>query len=302
MLNAISCTSSAFCVAVGSSGADILVETWDGSAWSLTVSNPHPANPQNELHGVSCRSATSCVAVGFTSDGTTPAPSSSRGTARNGRSRRARTRASARHTRRRLVRRRGLLHRGGGRTVTPNAARPLIERWNGSAWKVAPGPVPVAVASGLSGVSCVSITFCMTTGSGTGRTLVETWDGSAWSIRQGPPVPAGFSDDLADVSCPSATNCVAVADVAGPTPRVRVGERGDVERRDLDGGNRRVVDARNLARGVVHRRHALLRGRRLELLRDRDGRAPWDGLSSAGHAGATRRSPRPEPGTSRRWQ
>jgi hypothetical protein len=68
-LNAVSCTSSTACVAVGAvRGVDshnvaTLVESWDGTAWSIATS-PNGADIVSTLDGVSCTSPTSCTAVG----------------------------------------------------------------------------------------------------------------------------------------------------------------------------------------------------------------------------------------------
>jgi hypothetical protein len=70
-LNAISCTSASFCVAVGSAESEFtsrttLVETWNGTSWSVQTS-PNPRGAiGSELSGVSCTSTTACVAVGKT--------------------------------------------------------------------------------------------------------------------------------------------------------------------------------------------------------------------------------------------
>ena len=65
-LSSVSCVSTSWCVAVGSTGGDYgvetLIETWDGSSWSV-VESPNDGN--SALQSVSCTSASSCVAVGF---------------------------------------------------------------------------------------------------------------------------------------------------------------------------------------------------------------------------------------------
>jgi hypothetical protein len=71
LLNSVSCASTTFCEAVGGSGIDStgdltpFIETWDGSAWT-TASSPVAPNPgqSNDLYGVDCYSAATCVAVG----------------------------------------------------------------------------------------------------------------------------------------------------------------------------------------------------------------------------------------------
>jgi hypothetical protein len=73
---AVACTATTSCFGVGSYGPggltalrQTLVEHWDGATWSL-VDSPSPAGVnQAVLSGVSCPTATSCVAVGSTSSG-----------------------------------------------------------------------------------------------------------------------------------------------------------------------------------------------------------------------------------------
>jgi len=72
-LAAVSCTSAAQCVAVGSvssaPGTRTLVERWNGSAWTI-VASPNPANTaDSELAGVACPTATACIAVGTSDHG-----------------------------------------------------------------------------------------------------------------------------------------------------------------------------------------------------------------------------------------
>ena len=77
-LDAVSCTGSGFCAAVGSGytpNSDgitednsyvTLMEIWNGSSWSVTPSsNFGGAGLGNYMYGVSCVAATSCAAVGF---------------------------------------------------------------------------------------------------------------------------------------------------------------------------------------------------------------------------------------------
>jgi hypothetical protein len=71
-LNSISCASATFCEAVGTDfltgpqgGTASLIETWDGSTWTV-VSSPVPAEPgqNSELFGVDCYGGSTCIAVG----------------------------------------------------------------------------------------------------------------------------------------------------------------------------------------------------------------------------------------------
>ena len=89
----------------------------------------------------------------------------------------------------------------------------LAERWQFGTWKIQKIPAP---ANGLllSAVSCTSDTSCTAVGeSAVGpadTTLAEHWDGSSWTV-QPTPNPAGTTFSfLSGLSCPSATSCTAV--------------------------------------------------------------------------------------------
>jgi hypothetical protein len=69
-LSAVSCAAADSCMAVGlipspsSSLGTPLAESWDGSAWTIQPI-PNPAGSMGtEMTGISCASATSCVATG----------------------------------------------------------------------------------------------------------------------------------------------------------------------------------------------------------------------------------------------
>jgi hypothetical protein len=84
----------------------------------------------------------------------------------------------------------------------------------GLAGSASAGPAPALPPAALGGISCTSATFCMAVGgaSATMSTQVaaEDWTGSAWH-RLPIPKPGGVSNvGLSAVSCPSATECVAI--------------------------------------------------------------------------------------------
>jgi len=100
-------------------------------------------------------------------------------------------------------------------TTLCDRATPLIESWNGSGWRL---DHAVAVKDGwLDGVSCVSASNCEAVGfmlgSGIRQPLAEMWNGATW-MQQSVPAPTSESQ-LAAVSCTSATNCVGVG-LSGP--------------------------------------------------------------------------------------
>src|SRR5664280_1307297 len=73
-LNGVSCTGPAACTAVGVYGngtADqTLVESWNGSTWSIVPSPDTSSSQVNDLNGVSCTGPAACTAVGVYGNGT----------------------------------------------------------------------------------------------------------------------------------------------------------------------------------------------------------------------------------------
>jgi len=76
-LNGVSCISGGSCVAVGSSFVTnssafgpTLVESWDGTSWSLVTSSS-PGSQYNTLRAASCIPNQACVATGIYGQGST---------------------------------------------------------------------------------------------------------------------------------------------------------------------------------------------------------------------------------------
>jgi hypothetical protein len=102
--------------------------------------------------------------------------------------------------------------------------RPLIERWNGLAWKVVPIPGVGTGDNFLWSVNAASGANAWTVGwsqSGTGnQTILEHWDGTAWK-RVASPDPGGSSGDnntlwgVAGKDCASAWAVGYYSDAAG---------------------------------------------------------------------------------------
>jgi len=185
-LAAVSCASAKFCAAAGSqfilgptpdsTRSQALIDTWNGTTWS--ESEPHGVGGKSPLKGVSCVSASFCVAVG------------------------SNERELAFHT------------------------TTLVEAWNGETWsrvespnQPPEGPFGIPGSDVLSGVSCVSSTFCVAVGTygprfGAEKPLIEAWNGTEWSIVPS-PVRDAVDDALNGVSCVSAEHCVAVGAADG---------------------------------------------------------------------------------------
>jgi len=95
---------------------------------------------------------------------------------------------------------------------------PLIEQWNGSAWRVVPSPNPGALSSNqnaLNGVADTSATNAWAVGSYTNGladfTLIDHWNGAKWLQTPSPSPGVGItSTNLYGVEATSAFNAWAV--------------------------------------------------------------------------------------------
>jgi hypothetical protein len=228
----VSCVSSKDCVAVGndqdaySNRGGPLVETWNGKAWKAVGVKLPAHGVAGELFGVSCKSASACVAVGLYLNGT----DSGFGLAEtwNGRAWTASTLPSPKGslsiqlfgvscvTAKSCV--------AVGEDLTSSSAVPLAESWSGRAWKPATPPEPKGSVTGaMNKVSCTSGTFCVGVGEyGTdtgGSILVDSFNGKAWTRMTAAPPASSRNDAALDgVSCVSPKDCVAVGagtDVTG---------------------------------------------------------------------------------------
>jgi hypothetical protein len=223
----VSCVSTTACTAVGdlsSPGTDgpgpstPIAEVWNGEKWALEKI-PSPAGAQSvSLSGVSCVAATSCTVVGSWTDSsetgamlaeawngkswkieTVSSPSGVLGSSLSGVS---------------CVSSRFCTAIGSYRDSSSSG--PLAAAWRGSSWTVTSLAIPSGRDGGqLSGVSCVSATFCTAVGTtyevgSASETLAEGWNGTAWRA-EGVPTPAGITDvSLPSVSCTSTSACTAM--------------------------------------------------------------------------------------------
>ena len=212
-LMSVSCTSASNCVAVGFSGMmnqeTTLAMVWDGSAWSVVESpNPGTGFVGNKLNSVTCLSASSCVAVGSTSqgglgqtlvmswDGSEWSVVSSPNSGQSGNALNSVSCVSATNC------------VAAGKA----GSRELVMAWNGSTWSVVSSPNASGTNDELRSVSCASASDCVAVGytrTTPVSTLVMAWNGTAWSIVSSPNVGTE-GDYLNSAACVSATECVAV--------------------------------------------------------------------------------------------
>jgi hypothetical protein len=222
VLSADACPSSTMCMAVGFAGnaktsttgwVGGLAERWNGSSWAIqAVPNP-PGSVDTGLSAISCRSTTSCIAVGTyyedaAGGGVEPLPLTE---SWNGRSWSIQSQPAGLD---------GYLYgvscssttactavgNVSGVTTPDGYGYALIEHWNGTAWSIRTDQVGQA-----SGVACPSATTCFAVGSfydpGTQTYVpVARSNGTSWS-----PQPASnVGGSLTAISCLSTTACTAV--------------------------------------------------------------------------------------------
>jgi hypothetical protein len=196
-LEAVSCTSSTTCTAVGFSQAApsaTLIEQLSGGTWTV-VPSPNAAGSSNNLSGVSCITASNCVAVGQSDD------------------------SSGDHT---LVEQLS----GGVWSIVPAPDITLngvscssassciavgntgIEQFVGGAWQTMPNPN----AGNLESVSCTNHTDCFVVGQtapGTAATLVERLVSGVWTVVPSANVAGAPTSVLLGASCTGTTTCRA---------------------------------------------------------------------------------------------
>ena len=176
-----------------------LIERWNGTHWKIQPS-PNPAGRYPELDGVAATSATNAWAVGHYYTGTGYRPLIERW---NGTHWKIQPSPNPRGSDPYL--------NGVTATSATNAwavgfytdgslrHRTLIERWNGTRWKIQPSPNPTGSYSVLDGVDATSATNAWAVGDyfngSSERTLMERWNGTHWKVLPSPN-PQGSSDRL----------------------------------------------------------------------------------------------------------
>ena len=212
-LYSVSCATTTSCFAVGYSErkhkiAPMVVQ-WDGKSWSLDRS-PSPSDAISaSLAGVSCVTPTSCFAVGRALEPASPTPRYATLIERwNGASWSIAAHPDPSSTTYSALQAvtcatRSSCFAVGTDLSSGQGYSPLIERWNGTVWSVAPGTANEVAK--LEAISCRSATSCVAVGGYFGS-LIERWDGRTWSV-----IRSGGSDSaLSLVSCSSASSCLAV--------------------------------------------------------------------------------------------
>jgi hypothetical protein len=232
-LSAVTCTSTTSCVAVGawypsSAIYQTLIETWNGSSWTIVPSPDTSTSQSNLLSAVSCSSADACTAVGYSSGGSAnistgrPLIETWNGSGWSIATSAATASGSDVLNAVSCVSPSFCMAAGVAQLASPTNPDNVtfIEEWNGQAWSVVssldPSNPPRSPFDTINGISCSSSTDCFAVGYGLGtvaiQTLIEHWDGSAWSLISSPNSATNASNELTAVTCSSSSSCVAVGE------------------------------------------------------------------------------------------
>jgi hypothetical protein len=177
-LNAVSCSSATFCMAVGQHGSAELAAIWNGATWLFVLGSNFNGVPFAALNGVSCTADGACMAVGEQSNPLVAAGSLTlalkwiRGqffllnTANPSQT------SNVLH---------GVSCTSGSNCLTVGHFQDfrgqqdtLAEQWDGANWSFESTPNPAGTVPDLNGVSCSSAATCTAVGifkSGTGHFL-----------------------------------------------------------------------------------------------------------------------------------
>jgi len=228
-LNQVSCTAASACTAVGSGRPEVLsaedetsiAERWNGGEWK-TQATPSFETSEYRLEGVSCASASTCLAVG-------------RDQLRQ-KARIERWNGSEWTAQFKLKGSQGYPADISCPTTTLCIAAGSLEGGGTKAWRfkeeggewtstVEAPPVPAGGSKAiLRSVSCSSSSACTAVGyyylesEKLYRPLVERWNGATWSVQSAPGGPEGEgSSVMLSVSCPTAASCTTVGSAGSAT-------------------------------------------------------------------------------------
>ena len=238
----VSCPNGSDCWAVGAvvgvagngNASATLIENWNGVSWSI-VPSPTPSGPGVAgaiLQGVTCVSASSCVAVGFSSDDTGAnlhglieqwngsswalVPGADTGQEFDQLSGVACVSVSDCWA----VGNAGAIQQNPNfLPIFPGAVgdQGLIEHWDGSSWSVVPSATEPSPDGGyLYGITCTDAANCWASGATTDTSgmasglLLQHWNGEDWVDASSSVPDASTAGILSSVTCSSSAQCWAV--------------------------------------------------------------------------------------------
>ncbi len=219
----VSCVRAGVCYAAGSFYLEGIqnstAEYWSGGKWSAASVPLSTSSDTSGLSGISCSTATNCTAVGgyhdpvdgerglaedFSLRWQDVSPSPFFNVVATGLNAVSCTGPNA-------------CVAVGSFESTGSVFETFSEAWSDGSWDSMLPPKPKI--SNLSGISCVSTSFCIAVGDiirgGLPFTLTERWTGAGWIILNSPSPANATRSFLSAVSCQSAKMCAAVGFYSG---------------------------------------------------------------------------------------
>lgn len=228
VLTDVDCASATECLGVGyyKDGAATWVPysaIWKGSSWTmLSTPNPADAEQQTLLEGVSCVSASFCMAVGryrTTAGGERPVAVKWNGSSWS-------LVTSAKSS--------GFSY--GVSCISSSFCMAVggwshSETWDGSKWVQQQTPFPSNDGGYMKDVSCASTSYCATVGSfwkgARTRALTESWNGTAWKTQEAPQ-ESEANHSLLGIDCLAGFGCSAAGGSRGRYWDALLDSRADV--------------------------------------------------------------------------
>jgi hypothetical protein len=99
-----------------------------------------------------------------------------------------------------------------GYTYEPQPLTPVVELWNGTSWSMESTAIPAGEA--LESVTCPTVSECMAAGTGSNDTWL--WNGASWSGKALAADPSGPTS-FYSVACAGPESCEAVGEYTTPT-------------------------------------------------------------------------------------
>ncbi|MGO9558077.1 MAG: hypothetical protein ACLPYW_03180 [Acidimicrobiales bacterium] len=221
-LYSISCTSEAFCMAVGyafnakATASVTLAERWNGVNWSVVPSFNVGGSSYSFLKAVSCVSPLDCNAVGY-SLSTEPAEALVEHYSGGSFGYEAVADVSHKIELTSISCIKTGFCEAAGIDTSSGELGYVASSVNGLSWTAhAALPDFTATGSGLTlqGISCMSATACMAVGYGSDGLkqtgVTERWTGTKWTLAKDANAKGSRFTALLSVTCAAANNCTAV--------------------------------------------------------------------------------------------
>ena len=236
-LEAVSCPTPAFCLAVGSQargGGSPLAEVWNGTSWSqLTAPNPHAENGSS-FTAVDCAAAGRCEVTGdydYADVAQSVIAYGLNGTSWTGQ-KQVNPAGGNEFNSNTGVSCTSVTACTSAGAWSPSFSLGLAERWNGTAWSRQKLPRPAkSVTDELLGVSCPAAAACTAVGDSSASQngnpaapMAMTWNGTTWQLATTAD-PAG-GGGFRSVSCTAPGTCVGVGVGGGTNTLVEVSPAG----------------------------------------------------------------------------